>query len=90
MQPRLGSVREMPPVVRSLAFAKFETHIKNTIWFERRPESPQRFGQGLFGQMQEARAGPNAVVAGDLIDLIECTRGNSLTHQRGRHLGERR
>src|SRR5574343_697312 len=59
----------MPSAMITLAFTILETEIENPIWLECLPKALQGFSQLAFRQMQQAGAGPDAVVGGDFMNV---------------------
>src|SRR5690606_18257838 len=75
---RIGEVAAM---VLAFALPPFEAAIQQSARLERPPQARKGLWQLAFGHVQQAGAGPDAVIAFDLLNLIEAFYRNGEAQQ---------
>jgi hypothetical protein len=88
-QARFGGVGGVSAFgVDTLAVAVLQAQVQDAVRFESGPEPVQRVGEFDRGQVQQAGAGPDAVVGGALVEFLEALHLHRLADALGREASD--
>ncbi len=84
---RFIRIGEVPTMVKAFAITKFETAIQDTARFQRPPQACKGIPQLALRHMQQASAGPDAIIEFNIIKLVEALYRNNKAQQLARMIG---